>query len=129
MKRQTAQGRIVTAGIVAGGGVFLLLIVAILIGSLAVVTGITGIMALVVLGIAALILMRVEEVHLLVNSRLTAVIDRVEQLTDSLQEAGVAVPPPHSLDQASILSAQHMQTLINREHSNNPSKVEGSGRN
>lgn len=33
------------------------------------------------------------EVHVLVNSRLTAVIDRVTVLTAALSDAGVQVPP------------------------------------
>lgn len=36
---------------------------------------------------------QVQEVHLLVNSRLTAALARMEQLTEALKSAGVAVPP------------------------------------
>lgn len=36
---------------------------------------------------------KIREVHVLVNSQLHAVLDRVTQLTGTLHEAGVAVPP------------------------------------
>lgn len=35
----------------------------------------------------------VQEVHVLVNSQLQAVVARVTQLVDALEHAGVAVPP------------------------------------
>lgn len=39
---------------------------------------------------------KVDEVHVLVNSRLTAVLDRVEQLTQALEAENMPVPePPH----------------------------------
>ena len=34
----------------------------------------------------------VNEIHVLTNSRLTEVLDRVDQLTDALELSGVAVP-------------------------------------
>jgi hypothetical protein len=39
---------------------------------------------------------RIGDVHVLVNSQLTTVLDRVDQLATTLTEAGVAVPkaPP-----------------------------------
>lgn len=39
---------------------------------------------------------QLQEIHVLVNSRLTEVCDRVGQLTQSLQAAGVEVPPDPS---------------------------------
>jgi sensor domain CHASE-containing protein len=36
---------------------------------------------------------KIEVVHELVNSRLTTVLERVEQLTKTLDHAGVEVPP------------------------------------
>jgi hypothetical protein len=36
---------------------------------------------------------RIAEVHVLVNSQMTTVLNRVTQLTDALTKAGVAVPP------------------------------------
>jgi hypothetical protein len=36
---------------------------------------------------------RIGEVHVLVNSQLTAVVDRVTLLTATLERAGVEVPP------------------------------------
>jgi hypothetical protein len=121
-KQQTAQSRIVVAGIVATGGITLVIITALLIGSLAAVTGITALMAVAVLGIAAMILMRVTEVHLLVNSRLTAVIDRVDQLTGALDKAGVEVPnvPPQNV--IAMKEAQRSQTSVTRAQSCDPEK-------
>ena len=37
---------------------------------------------------------KVAEIHVLVNSQLHAVIDRVSQLTEALERADVEVPPP-----------------------------------
>jgi hypothetical protein len=37
---------------------------------------------------------KIGEVHVLVNSQLHAVLDRVAQLTETLTEAGVDVPDP-----------------------------------
>jgi hypothetical protein len=37
---------------------------------------------------------KVQEVHVLVNSQLSAVVARVTQLTDTLKHAEVDVPPP-----------------------------------
>lgn len=34
-----------------------------------------------------------DEIHVLANDRMTTVIERVDQLTRALREAGVAVPP------------------------------------
>jgi hypothetical protein len=36
---------------------------------------------------------KAEEIHVLVNSQLQAVVARVSQLIDALEHAGVAVPP------------------------------------
>jgi hypothetical protein len=36
---------------------------------------------------------KVEEIHVLVNSRLTAVLTRVTELTGALDNAGVEIPP------------------------------------
>jgi hypothetical protein len=36
---------------------------------------------------------KIAEVHVLVNSQLAAVVERVAQLTATLEQAGVAVPP------------------------------------
>lgn len=40
------------------------------------------------------LLRKVAEVHVLVNSQLKTVLDRVSQLTGTLEEAGVDVPVP-----------------------------------
>jgi hypothetical protein len=37
---------------------------------------------------------KVQEVHVLVNSQLTTVLERVTQLTGSLEAAGIDVPDP-----------------------------------
>ena len=36
---------------------------------------------------------KISEVHVLVNSQLTAVVDRVAQLTGTLRDAGLDIPP------------------------------------
>ena len=36
---------------------------------------------------------QLQQIHVLVNSRLTQVLERVDQLTQSLEKADIAVPP------------------------------------
>jgi hypothetical protein len=36
---------------------------------------------------------KIQEIHILVNSKFTTVVDRVDQLTKALEEARVDVPP------------------------------------
>jgi len=39
---------------------------------------------------------RIEQVHVIVNSRMTAVLERVDQLTEALEGSDTAVPPDPS---------------------------------
>lgn len=39
---------------------------------------------------------KTDEIHILVNSRLTAVLERVEQLTATLEQENVPVPEPRA---------------------------------
>lgn len=48
--------------------------------------------ALVVLGVSLRTKATVNQVHVLTNSRLTEVLDRVTQLTEALEASGVDVP-------------------------------------
>ena len=49
---------------------------------------------------------RVEDIHTLVNNRMSIVVSRVEQLTKALTDNGIAVPePPRAEDMAQISEA------------------------
>lgn len=59
---------------------------------------VSAITALFVLATAVLSFLNrknIEKVHVLVNSRLTAVVNRVTQLTELLEAKGIDVPEPH----------------------------------
>lgn len=62
------------------------------------ITASVGLVAAVA-GLAATILgllnrKKIQQVHVLVNSQLTQVLERVAQLSASMTEAGVTIPPP-----------------------------------
>jgi hypothetical protein len=40
---------------------------------------------------------QIQEVHLVMNSRMTAALSRIEQLGEALQKSGVTIPPDPSL--------------------------------
>ncbi len=60
-------------------------------GVVALIVALTGLVGAVG-GIIALF-RKVQQVHVLVNSQLRTVLDRVDQLTGTLKDAGVTVPP------------------------------------
>jgi hypothetical protein len=60
-------------------------------GVIALIVALTGLIGAVG-GLIAL-LRKVQAVHVLVNSQLTAMMRRVDQLTGTLQDAGLDVPP------------------------------------
>lgn len=60
----------------------------------------TGVLALVTAAVTLFVSLRnsrkIEQVHVIVNSRMTSVLERVDQLTAALEAAGTDVPDdPH----------------------------------
>lgn len=59
-------------------------------------TGLLTIVALASVGsaiVGVFVAITVGKVHVLVNSRMTAVLERVDQLTEALERSGIDVPP------------------------------------